>query len=337
MSRLHKPLNMPQTYTKMETSTRLEQIAFWKSALRKMHESPKLKEQTIKKEQELALHDAQIRAVLETIYLEKDRASSFQRFLASPEFAAKLAEIGRHMQNNKNASICEIGAGPGFLAVGLAMRGYTNVSILEPNGEYVTGTGFIAETAAKHGVKIWNDLNAWYKSDDLYECAITNATVHHFDNVCKVAAEIRCKLAGHGKWLMFDEYFATTSPDLYQALLDHSHVMRYEQYEWPYPATIYVQLLRLAGYELAEVIPRRYKNNHIARNYSGKVALGGAVTQVTRPLIALGMTTIAFNLELLADRLFGLSRTARLFTLPQLLVFRAGRDPYPPPAATKII
>ncbi len=313
----------------METTTRLEQIAFWKSALRKMHESPALKEQSIKKEHELALHDARIRTVLETIYLEKDRASSFQRFLASPEFAAKLEEVSRHVECDKNASICEIGAGPGFLAVGLAMAGYTNVCILEPNQEYITGTGFIAETAAEHRVKIWNDLNAWYNSDELYDCVITNATVHHFDNVCKVAAEIRCKLTRDGKWLMFDEYFANTSPDLYQALLDHSHVMRYAQYEWPYSATIYVQLLRLAGYELDEVIPRRYKNNYMARNYSGKVALSGVVTGLTRPLLAAGMTKLAFNLELLVDRLFGLSRNARLFTLPQLLVFRTGRDPYP--------
>ena len=313
----------------MEPSTRSGQVTFWKSVLRKMHESPGLKERTIKQEHVLAQSDAEIRAVLEAIYLEQDRASSFRRFLASPEFATKLEEIGRHVNHDKGASICEIGAGPGFLAVALAMAGYTNVCILEPNGEYITGTGFIAETAAKHGVRIWNDLNAWYESDELYDCVITNATVHHFDNVCKVSAEIRCKVAPHGKWLMFDEYFANTSRDLYQALLDHSHAIRYQQYEWPYPAAIYVQLLQLAGYELAEVIPRRYKNNYMARNYAGKVGLSGPVTQIVRPLVALRLTKFAYALEVMVDRHFGLKREWRLFTLPQLLVFRTGRDPFP--------
>lgn len=45
-----------------------------------MHETPTLKEETIVKELNLANNDPNIKQVLETIYLEDDRISSFERF-----------------------------------------------------------------------------------------------------------------------------------------------------------------------------------------------------------------------------------------------------------------
>ena len=183
-----------------------------------MKESSTLKEETIKKETELSKTNPEIKDMLEALYLDEDRESSFQRFCASKEFKILFNEIARHAGYDWNAKICEIGAGPGFLAVALAKSGFKNVSMLEPNNEWITGTGFISNSAHKYGVHVWNALDDWYESDELYDLIITKACVHHFENVSKVAAEIRCKMCGDGKWLMFDEYFANSAEEFYSAL-----------------------------------------------------------------------------------------------------------------------
>jgi hypothetical protein len=295
---------------------------YWKSLLRNMKESAFLKEETICKEIELAKTDPKIRAFLEVYYLDENREASFERFCNSMEFKVMFEEITRHTKYDWNAKICEVGAGSGFLAVALAKSGFSNVSILEPNENWITGTGFIADYARKHGVTIWNNLDSWYQSDDKYDLIITKACVHHFDNVCKVAAEIRCKIDDNGEWLMFDESFANSTQELYQALTCHPHVYKYAQYEWPYSAILYVGLLDLAGYKLDEVIPFRYKGNYIARNVSDKARFSKLVTIVTRILVHLKSTVIFLKIESLIDRYFGMTAKLRLFTRPQLLVFR---------------
>lgn len=308
----------------------LSRIKLWKSILRNMIESAALKEETIRKEIERAKTDHATKTLLELIYLDEDRESSFQRFCASREFRTLLNEILRHAGSDWNAKICEVGAGPGFLAVALAKSGFKNISMLEPNHEWITGTGFIANTAQKYGVQIWNDLDSWYDSDELYDLIITKACVHHFGNASKVAAEIRCKIGSDGKWLMFDEFFANSAEDLYLALADHPHVIRYRQHEWPYSAALYVEFVELVGYKLDEVIPTRYENNYIARNTVGKVKLAKTVTMITKILIEFRMTVIAFKIEKFLGNCFGINRKLRLFTLPQLLVFKLKKIVFPP-------
>lgn len=295
---------------------------FWKTALRGMNESALLKEATIKAEIEYAKKDPTTKEVLDAIYLDEDRAASFERFCQSGEFQAIRQQVLRRTKGNLSASICEVGAGPGFLAVALARSGFTNICMLEPNGEWHTGTGFIRPLAEAQGVRIWNDLDAWYDSDTAYDFIITKACVHHFTNVSKVAAEIACKLEDGGEWLMFDEFFANTTKDFYLALRDHSHAIKYGQYEWPYAASMYVDLLKLVGLRFIEAIPNRYNNNYISRNVSGTVRLSKIVTSVTNLLLRVKMTTAFFRLERLVGDALQLDGRLRFFTKPQLLVFR---------------
>ncbi len=301
----------------------LKKRKYLKSLLRNMKESSSLKEETISRETELAKTDMNIRAILETLYLDPNREASFERFFNSMEFKVLFEEITRHAKYDWNIKICEVGAGPGFLAVALAKAGFRNINILEPNQDWITGTGFITDYAEKYGVTIWNNLDSWYESDELYDLIITKACVHHFDNVCKSCAEIRWKIQDHGKFLMFDEYFANTTEDLYSALMNHPHVLRYGQYEWPYSASLYVELMDLAGYSLREIIPARYKHNYIARNISGKkTRFSAIVTSMTKILIFLKLTVFAFRIEKFIDRCFNVHVKLRLFTRPQLFVFK---------------
>ena len=294
-----------------------------------MKETTSLKEKTILREIELAKTEPNMKSMLETLYLDENRQASFQRYCESKEFKSIFAEIARHAKHDWEVKICEVGAGPGFLAVALAKAGFQNVSILEPNSEWITGTGFIASEAQRYGVKIWNELDSWYESDELYDLIITKACVHHFDNVCKTGAELRCKIDEQGKWLMFDEFFANSPEDLYTGLINHAHVSRYGQYEWPYSASLYVELMHLAGYTLKEVIPARYKSNYIARNISGKTKFSKPVTWMTYFLIYFKLTLLSFRIERFIDRWLGIKTKLRLFTRPQLLVFELREMDYP--------
>lgn len=316
-------------YLKEKPMKELNERKQWKSLLRNMKESASLKEEIISRELELSKKDFNIKALLEALYLDENRESSFERFCASEEFKIIFMEIARHARYDMNVKICEVGSGPGFLAVALAKAGFRNVSMLEPNKEWITGTGFIANTAQSYGVRIWNDLDCWYESDELYDLIITKACVHHFENVCKVAAEIRCKINNNGQWLMFDEYFANSPKELYSALINHAHVHKYGQYEWPYSASLYIDLMHLAGYKLKEIIPNRYKNNYISRNISGKIKLTRIITIVTKTLIFFKLTVCAFKIEKFIDHCFGINVKFRLFTLPQLFVFKLSKIYYP--------
>ena len=135
---------------------------------------------------------------------------------------------------------------------------------------------------------------------------------------------------------MFDEYFANTAEDLYLALADHSHVVKYGQYEWPYSAALYVDMVQLVGYKLDEVLPTRYENNYIARNTLEKVRLSKLVTKLTKVLIKLRLTVLIFNLERVIDKYFGISRRFRLFTFPQLLVFKQSKIVFPSVPSDKL-
>lgn len=299
-----------------------ETTKLWKTALRGMNESASLKEATIRAEIALAKEDPTTKEVLDAIYLDEDRAASFERFCKSGEFKAIRQQVLRRTKGNLNASICEVGAGPGFLAVALAQSGFTDICMLEPNGEWHTGTGFIRPLAEALGVRIWNDLDAWYDSDTAYDVIITKACVHHFTNVSKVAAELACKLRDGGEWLMFDEFFANTTRDFYLALRDHSHAIKYGQYEWPYAAGMYVDLLTLVGFGFIEAIPNRYDNNYISRNVSGSVKLSKTVTALTNMLLRARVTTLFFHIERMLGDALQVDGRFRFFTKPQLLVFR---------------
>ena len=58
----------------------LKKRNFWKSLLRNMNESVSLKEETIYREMELAKADPNIKRILETLYLDENRETSFERF-----------------------------------------------------------------------------------------------------------------------------------------------------------------------------------------------------------------------------------------------------------------
>ena len=160
-------------------------------------------------------------------------------------------------------SLCEIGGGSGQLAWALAQSGYENLELLEPNGHWTTGTGYL-ETVLKDcndQLRICNDLTLWYASEDIFSAVVTRNCVHHFPNIAMTAACIRQKLGKGGRWVMINEWYAETPTELYANLRSHPYCQKYLVYEFPYPPKHYSDCLEYAGFKLIGVVPAGYANN----------------------------------------------------------------------------
>ena len=216
--------------------------------LRSLRESPSLKEAAIRKEHALAERDPEVRDFLRIVHLQADRAEAFQQFTEGGFAQDVLDTIRHHYGDRKDLSICEIGAGDGFLAAALHRAGYTNLDVLEPSGEMVSGTGYLETLNEFSGLRIFNDLDEWYADPKTYDLIITNACIHHFENPVVASAQIRLKVTDNALWLAFAEYFAADYEETLAQLNRHRHAILYTLYEWPYSAKLYKAMLQAGGF-----------------------------------------------------------------------------------------
>jgi hypothetical protein len=221
-------------------------------------------ERLIAEEIQRARFDPAARAILESMYWEEDRDRAFARFGASLDFSCirKLLELfGVH----DDQAVCEIGGGNGCLAWALSQAGYRNVTLLEPNPHFITGTGYLRTRHDAKRLAIENDLRLWYRSPSTYDTVVTRNCLHHFPNLAWSAACIRRKLAPGGRWVVIREPFAETARELYRFLHGHPYSQAYGVFEFALPVAHYVESLQLAGMRLAAVIPAGYANNCLSR------------------------------------------------------------------------
>jgi hypothetical protein len=265
-------------------------------------EDPAVNERMMVEQQALYAHDADVRRLLDAIYLEPDRARSFERFLAGYELRTilKILDI---FGVAKSSTLCEIGGGPGFLSWALSRSGFTHVHLMEPNGLFNTGTGYLRTRADAAPLTIHNDLNAWHAGPQHYDVVVTKNCIHHFKNIAQAAATVRQKMPAHGLWFAFREWFAETPQELYAQLAAHPYCQRYSVYEWPYPAWHYVEAIEIAGFALKAVVPSGYANNTLAdyKDDPGPPEVESLTAQV--------------------DELLRHKGTTRFFSRPQLMVF----------------
>ena len=284
-------------------------------------EDPVRWEAMIRCEIELGRTSPQAQALLESIYCEEDRDAAFTRFHSGLEFA----QIRRTLEMfgiTRQHSICEIGGGAGWLGWALHREGYS-VEMLEPNSEFITGTGYLRTRPDARNIRIWNDAQAWYAAPHRFDTILTHNCCHHFPGLAFAAASIRRKVRPGGCWYMLREAFADTSRELFRELAGHPYSQKYGVYECYYPASYYVESLELAGFSLEAVIPARYANGVLAHDPMGpQSAKNRAVTAGLDVALrqSPSLTARMFRAELFANRYLG--RTLRYFTRPQALVFR---------------
>lgn len=223
--------------------------------LRSLYESPAAKEAAIVKENNLSQSNSNVETFVKTFHMESDRTASLARYLDSDFSERVIATADKFSAGKKNLSICEIGAGNGFLALSLIKAGYTNIDIVEPSAEFITGTGYAKTLKEFEKVTVYNDVDKWYGSNKRYDLFITNACIHHFSNPLYVLMQVRMKAHLNTIWLAFSEYFAFDCADTISQLLNHRHATLYGLYEYPYSPTLYREMFKNSGFNAIEISP----------------------------------------------------------------------------------
>jgi hypothetical protein len=279
-------------------------------------------ETLIQEEIARARHDQATRQLLESLYYDEDRARAFERFRGGTELS-RILQLLDTFGIGRDQTICEIGGGAGWLAWALYTAGYTSLELLEPNACFNTGTGYLRSREDATGLRICNNLDAWYASDKTYDVILTHNCVHHFRGIAHAAAAVRQKVNRDGRWLMLREWFAADAHELYQQLATHPYCQRYGVFEFPYPASHYVESLELAGFSLEAVVPLGYANNTLAAyvldggNWLNRLCTASYDVLLRR---APRMTRLLYGAELFGNRY--LATPQLLFTRPQALLFR---------------
>ena len=229
-----------------------------------LREDPYISESMILNETKRASEDPIAKLVLESTYWEPDRDCAFDRFLKSRDFNTTLALLqGWGVQETD--SIVEIGAGSGFLAWALHRSGFQDLSILEPNSNWVTGTGYLRSRADATNLKIENSIAAWYENPIRYEHVLTRNCIHHFPNMTWIAACIRGKLKANSNWFVIREPFVDSSREWYRFMQSHPFSQKYKIFEFACPSSHYINAIELAGFRLKAVVPANFENNCLSQ------------------------------------------------------------------------
>lgn len=290
--------------------------------LHSLVEDPERWEAMIQREIERARVDPEARAVVEAIYCDEDRAAAFERFRRSDELARLLAMLER-LGVPRDARICEIGGGGGWLGWALHQEGYHRLEMLEPNSGFVSGTGYLRTRPDAAKIRIWNDLDAFYADEGRFDLVLSHNCVHHFRGIAYVAACIRQKLVEGGRWLMVREWFADSPEELYRMLRNHPYSQQHGVFEFPLPSAHYIEAIELAGFSVEGVVPAKYANGVLDGPTAGQAGLLNRLgTRALDEVLARRpqATRRLYDAELFANRYLG--RRLRHFTRPQAVMFR---------------
>ena len=286
-----------------------------------LREDPNISESMILNETRRASEDPIAKLVLESTYWEPDRECAFDRFLKSRDFNTTLALL-KGWGIHETDSIVEIGAGSGFLAWALHRSGFQDLSLLEPNSNWVTGTGYLRSRADATNLKIENSIEAWYQNPIRYDHVLTRNCIHHFPNMTWIAASIRGKLKEQGNWFVIREPFVDSSKEWYGFMQSHPFSQKYKIFEFACPSRQYIDAIELAGFQLKAVVPAYYENNCLSL-YSEKIGSkwnqrqSALLTWIFRKYPKL--TVMFYRVESFLPRF--IRNRLRCFTRPQVLWF----------------
>ena len=297
--------------------------------LHRWREDPDRYEEIVRRQIEEADSDPRIAATLRGNYIHRNPDVAFEEYRASLEFQKVLRLLGI-FGVNRSTRICEIGGGPGFVTWALARAGFENLCLVEPNGHYHTGTGYLRQRLERdgHAIEIVNDLDRWYSETSEYDLILTRNCIHHFPNIAFVAAAARAKLADGGRWFAWREQYAEDTEQLLNVLGKHPYAAKFGLYEFAYPAGYYEEAFRFAGYRLAAVVPAGYANNALImyQPNEGDRAIQAFTAKVEQLLARTPRSTVRrFHLEIFTNRYMRGILGPRRYGRPAGLLFeRAG-------------
>jgi len=224
-------------------------------------EDPVRWEETMLRAYEEATTDPALASLLRRVYLQENREEAFSSFLESG-IPGAIATLIERFGITSESQIVDLGCGPGHLAHAMHRLGYRNVSAMDPNSQWHTGTGFLRSIAVDR-IDIINDLGSWRKIIGRFNAILSQGTVHHWQHIPQVALDARRTLKPGAFWFAISEFFANTPAALVSLLKAHPTRSRYGSYEWAYPASAYVDLIQSVGFNLVAVIPYFYNRNEL--------------------------------------------------------------------------
>jgi SAM-dependent methyltransferase len=284
-------------------------------------EDPDIWEQTIIEAFKVAKTDPELANVLGYAYLTEDRAASFKRFMESPTPMAVNTLLGR-LGIGHLGTIADVGCGPGHMAYSLNCLGYSCVTAMDPNGRYYTGTGYL-KSLSDHNIQIFNDLKEWRRIEGRYDAIVSSGTIHHWQHIPQIAIDTRRVMKPGAYWISISEYISYTPAHLFALVKYHPTHMRYNSYEWAYPASAYVDLIQSVGLTLVGVIPHYYNNNEFL-GWSEPIPPNFSADQlsddVNAKLLSPGGTVEKFWAEV--DWFRRHNSGPRIYTSPQVLIFQ---------------
>jgi 2-polyprenyl-3-methyl-5-hydroxy-6-metoxy-1,4-benzoquinol methylase len=213
-------------------------------------ENPERYEATMARIYDDARANPTLAEVLRVNFLQQDRAEAFRNFCGSgiAEHYDRLLSL---LGVSKDATICDLGCGPGYLAYALSRLGYKNMVAMDPNGEWSTGTGYLQAIAPN--IEVINDLSSWRNTTGRFDAMVARATMHHWQHIPMVAVDARRTLKPGAPWIVMHEFVANSPHELAACMNGHLLAVQYRTYEWPYPASVYVDLMKSVGFDLVAI------------------------------------------------------------------------------------
>jgi hypothetical protein len=123
------------------------------------YEDPAEWEEAMKRAYVEAKTDAEVDQLLKTHYLEEDVAASFAAYRNSG-VTEVVDELLMKLGVGRQAPIADIGCGRGHAAHAMYKLGYANMTAMDPNDKWYTGTGYL-QSLSDHTIRVVNCLDEW--------------------------------------------------------------------------------------------------------------------------------------------------------------------------------
>jgi SAM-dependent methyltransferase len=257
---------------------------------------------------ELVEKDPVLKANIPRYWTSPDPREAFDSFLTSgiPDAIINLATS---FGIKRSDAVCDLGCGEGHLAWALSRHGFENVSAMDP---YADRSGYLKRTAPN--IDLISSIQAWKAIGARFNALVSNGVIHHWHHIPLVAKDARKTLKPGGYWFAIQEAYANRPRDLVHEMQNHLTALRFDVYEWFYPASAYVDLVESVGFSLVAVVPFGYRNNElIYPNVARPASESNAVYDLSD-------TVEQFWCEVECIRRD--KSHPQLYTIPQALIFR---------------
>ena len=263
--------------------------------------------------------DPQVAKMIETYKLWKTPREQIESYYELGVGQA-VADLMSRFGIGPAQSIADVGCGLGWLAYSLDRIGFRNLTAMDPSASALEKL----RNLAGDRIDIISDLDEWRAIRNRFDAIITVATIHHWEHIPWISLEARRTMKPGAYWFAVMEWFADTPAEFFQAMDTHPTRERYNQYEWAYPASAYVDLIQSVGFTLCAVVPQHYRDSALLTISSAIKRPGKIDVEKLNAFVDANLTGLNGTVELFWEEVDARLRRggSKLFSRPQVLVFQ---------------